>query len=360
MKRQQRDNAARAHQAWRNHALQQQQQQQQQQEAQHSSSAGRRRRPEPVVSYDYIREEIAVRLVDRLDDIQREEGFPLALDVGAGAGYVHRAICAEAALQEGGGGIGGVKKLVQLDSSHGMLHRDADIPVKGGDLCDSYRLELDEEAKLPFPSGTFDLVTSCASLHWVNNLPGVLSEIQRVLKPDGCFMWAMIGGTTLPELRVALLMAELEREGGVSPHVGPFVDMADVGGLLQRAGFTLPTIDVDTFQVSFPNAAILMEHLQRMGENSAGIQRKPTRTGRDTFLAATCIYDELYGVDLEPNNNNNSTSNSSEHPPVQTEIEATVNVIYAIGWTPHESQQKPLERGSATHRIQDHVGHEPK
>ena len=62
--------------------------------------------------------------------------------------------------------------------------------------------------------------------------------------------------------------------------------MANVGGLLQRAGFTPLTIDVDTFQVSFPNAAILMEHLQRMGENSAGIQRKPTRTGRDTFLAA--------------------------------------------------------------------------
>ena len=93
----------------------------------------------------------------------------------------------------------------------------------------------------------------------------------------------MIGGTTLPELRVALLMAELEREGGVSPHVGPFVGMADVGGLLQRAGFTLPTIDVDTFQVSFSNAAILMEHFQRMGEKQCPHSTQ-THSDRSRYL----------------------------------------------------------------------------
>ena len=337
LKRHQRDNAARAHQKWRNYALSA------------PTDEQRRQRKHQVVSYDYIREEIAMRLVDRLDDIRTDEGFPLALDMGAGAGYVHRAICAEAALQEGGGGIGGVRKLVQLDSSKLMLHRDADRPIKGGDLCDSYRLEADEEDKLPFPSGTFDLVISSASLHWVNKLPNVLAEIKRVLRPDGCFMWAMIGGTTLPELRVALLMAELEREGGVSPHIGPFVGISDVGGLLQRAGFTLPTIDVDTFKVSFPNAATLMEHLQRMGENNAGLNRKKKRTSVDTFLAAACIYDDLYGVEIESSNSAQDASCTS------SEVGATVNVIYSIGWVPHESQQKPLERGTATHRIQDHI-----
>ena len=90
MKRLQRDNAARAHQAWK----------------------GSQTDDDTVVQYDYLFEELAIRLVDRLDDIRREEGFPLALDLGAGSGYVYRAICVDDALQGTGGGIGGVRKLV--------------------------------------------------------------------------------------------------------------------------------------------------------------------------------------------------------------------------------------------------------
>lgn len=306
----QRDNAARAQKQWRATT------------------------PDPV-TYDYLREEVALRLVDRLDDIRREEGFPLALDVGAGAGYVHRAICSEEAIQGSGGGIGGVLKMVQLDSSAEMLHRDEDIPIEGSDLCDSYRLVADEEAALPFPDGTFDLVTSSASMHWVNNLPKLFSEVRRVLKPDGCFIFAMIGGTTLGELRASMVLAELERDGGVSPHVGPFVELSDVGALLQRAGFALPTLDTDTIRVAFPNAPVLMEHLQRMGENNAGVKRRD-RTPLDTFLATACIYDELFAA------------RSLGH---DDEVEASVQVIYAIGWTPHESQQQPLERGTAKHKV---------
>jgi NADH dehydrogenase [ubiquinone] 1 alpha subcomplex assembly factor 5 len=191
----------------------------------------------------------------------------------------------------------------------------------------------DEEAVLPFPDGTFDLVISSLSMQWVNNLPGLFSEVSRVLRPDGCFMFAMVGGATLPELRASMVMAELERDGGVSPHVGPFVQLSDVGALLQRAGFALPTIDVDTVNISFPNAAVLMEHLQRMGENNACIKCRD-RTPFDVFLATSCIYDELFALKES-----------------QGEIEASVQIIYAIGWTPHQSQQQPLERGSATYRI---------
>ena len=161
---------------------------------------------------------------------------------------------------------------------------------------------------------------------------------KRVLKPDGCFMFSMIGGTTLPELRASLVLAELEREGGVGAHVGPFVELSDVGSLLQNAGFTLPTVDVDTIKISYPDAPILMEHLQRMGEGNSSLRRRET-TGKDVFLAASCIYDEMFSVD----------STDSE----ESEIEASAQVIFAIGWTPHHSQQQPLQRGSATHRMSE-------
>jgi len=329
----QRQGAARAQQAWR--------------EANGGGGGGGK--SEEIVEYDYFRQEIASRLVDRLDDIKREEGFPLALDVGAGPGYLYHAICSEDALDGmGGGGIGGVRKLVQLDSSSFMLHRDEEeeniLSEEERERCGTYRLVVDdEEDKMPFPDGTFDLVMSSVALHWINELPTLFSEIKRVLKPDGCFLLAMVGGMTLPELRASLVLGEMEREGGVSPHVGPFVGLSDVGSLLGNAGFTLPTVDVDTVPIAYPNAMVLMEHLQRMGEANACINRR-TRTSLDTFLAAAAVYEQIYGIEEEEGGGGR-------------QIEASVQVIYAIGWSPHESQQQPLQRGTATHKVGDIVTH---
>ena len=323
LKKKQRDNAARSIRAWRSA------------EANASSS------DDDIVDYDYFRQEMAARLVDRLDDIKREEGFPLALDVGAGSGHIYRVICSDDALQ-GEGGIGGVRKMVLLDSSDGMLGANDDVgDIEGSHRCDAYKLHADEEDKLPFPDGTFDLVMSSQSIHWVNDLPKLFQEVSRVLKPDGCFMFSMIGGATLPELRISMVLAELEREGGVGAHVGPFVELSDVGSLMQNAGFTLPTIDIDTVKISYPSAPVLMEHLQRMGEGNASLRRRE-HTGKDVFLAASCIYDEMYPVEAEDEGKTR-------------DIEASAQVIFAIGWTPHVSQQKPEPRGTATHRIGDMV-----
>merc|ERR1719491_982503 len=170
------------------------------------------------IDYDYLYKEIGARLIDRLDDIKKEEGFPLALDLGSGPGYLYRMISSDDALGdfEGGGGIGGVRKLVELDSSYEMLHRDDDIPIDDSDIqrCGSYKLVSNEDdGTLPFPDDTFDLVMSSTSLHWVNDIESLLEEVKRVLKPDGCFICAMIGGSTLSELRSSFVLAEMERDG---------------------------------------------------------------------------------------------------------------------------------------------------
>jgi NADH dehydrogenase [ubiquinone] 1 alpha subcomplex assembly factor 5 len=150
-------------------------------------------------------------------------------------------------------------------------------------------------------------------------------------------MFSMIGGATVPELRISMVLAELEREGGVGAHVGPFVELSDVGSLLQNARFSLPTIDIDTVRISYPNATILMEHLQRMGEGNASLRRREY-TGKDIFLAAACIYDEMFP--MEPDSVDE-----------EKDVEATAQVIYAIGWSPHATQQRPSQRGSASHRV---------
>ncbi|KAM9240967.1 arginine-hydroxylase NDUFAF5, mitochondrial isoform 3-T3 [Leptosomus discolor] len=151
----------------------------------------------------------------------------------------------------------------------------------------------------------------------------------------------MFGGDTLYELRCSLQLAELEREGGFSPHVSPFTAVSDLGHLLSRAGFNTLTVvimnkrtiqnhqlDTDEIQVNYPGLFEVMEDLQGMGESNCSWNRKPL-LHRETMLAAAAIYQEMYG-------------NSDGSVP------ATFQIYYMIGWKFHESQARPAQRGSAT------------
>jgi SAM-dependent methyltransferase len=181
---------------------------------------------------------------------------------------------------------------------------------------------------LPFAPQSLDLAVSALAFQFVNDLPGVLSQIRRALKPDGLLLAAMIGGDTLTELRQSFAAAEAECEGGVSPRVAPLADLRDIGALLQRAGFALPVTDVDRVVVRYDNAFALMQDLRRMGATNILIERRRTPTRRSTLLRMAQIYAERFA---DPDGR----------------IRATFDVIWLSGWAPHESQQKPLQPGSA-------------
>jgi SAM-dependent methyltransferase len=202
-------------------------------------------------------------------------------------------------------------------------------------------LEDSPDETLPFQPGSLDLVISALALQFVNDLPGVLAQIRRALRPDGLLLAAMIGGDTLTELRQAFAAAEAECEGGVSPRVAPFADLRDVGGLLQRAGFALPVTDLDHIVVRYDNAVALMADLRRMGATNILVERRRTPTRRATLLRMAQIYAERFA---DPDGR----------------IRATYDVIWLSGWAPHESQPKPLQPGSAKASLEDAVKRAPK
>lgn len=177
-----------------------------------------------------------------------------------------------------------------------------------------------------------DLVISSLSLHWVNDLPKCFKSINKCLKPDGVFIASLFGGDTLYELRSSLQLADLERKGGISPHISPFAHIRDIGSLLNRSGFTMLTIDTDEVVVNYPSIFELMWDIKGMAENNAAINR-PLNMSRDVIVAAASIYKELYGK--------------------ENSIPATFQVIYLLGWKPCESQPKPLPRGSADVSLKD-------
>jgi SAM-dependent methyltransferase len=187
----------------------------------------------------------------------------------------------------------------------------------------------DAEAEtLPFQPESLDLAVSGLAFQFVNDLPGVLTQIRRALRPDGLLLASLIGGDTLTELRQSFAAAEAECEGGVSPRVAPFADLRDVGALLQRAGFALPVTDVDRIVVRYDSAFALMQDLRRMGATNILAERRRTPTRRATMLRMAQIYGERFA---DPDQR----------------IRATFDVIWLSGWAPHESQQKPLKPGSA-------------
>lgn len=180
----------------------------------------------------------------------------------------------------------------------------------------------------------FDLVTSALSLHVVNDLPGVLAQIARVLKPDGLFVAALFGGQTLFELKESLATAESETLGGSSPRIAPFADVRDLGGLLQRARFALPVADIERTVVRYRDLRTLFADLRAMGETNVLVERDRKPLPRRTLAAALAHYARKYA---DPDGR----------------LRATFDVIYLTGWSPHESQPKALKPGSAVARLAD-------
>jgi SAM-dependent methyltransferase len=195
---------------------------------------------------------------------------------------------------------------------------------------------IDDEL-LPFADASLDLAVSALSLHHVNDLPGTLLQIRRALKPDGLFVAALLCGDTLTELRQAFAQAESEIEGGISPRVAPFADLRDLGALLQRAGFALPVVDSDKLVVRYDSALALMRDLRAMGATNALVERRKTPLRRATLMRMAEIYAERFA---DPDGR----------------IRATFEIAWMTGWSPHESQQKPLKPGSATQRLADALG----
>jgi NADH dehydrogenase [ubiquinone] 1 alpha subcomplex assembly factor 5 len=287
---------------------------------------------------DYLRDEVASRLCERLLDIKRD--FPRVLDFGANACNLARALTEiQGGDEEDGPVIASrppvatrISELVAADSSQAMLFRDADAGFNNA--INVTRDVLDSEETLPYPPQSFDLVLSSLSMHWINDLPGALAQINNVLKPDCAFMGAMLGGDTLFELRTSLQLAEQERRGGISPHVSPLADVRDVGGLLQKAGLKMLTVDVDDIIVDYPDSFALMQDLQAMGESNAVLGREMGAIRRDVLLATEGIYRELHG---NPDGS----------------LPATFRIIYMIGWRESADQAKPLPRGSGEINLKD-------
>ncbi|KAF2907061.1 hypothetical protein DAI22_12g067300 [Oryza sativa Japonica Group] len=187
---------------------------------------------------DALADAVADNLLDRLEDCRK--AFPSALCLGGSAGAVRRSLR----------GRGGIEKLIMMDMSADMVRKWREMDNATDDVLETQFVVGDEEY-LPIKESSQDTIISCLGLHWTNDLPGAMIQCRLSLKPDGLFLAAILGGETLKELRIACTIAQMEREGGISPRMSPLAQVRDAGNLLTRAGFTLPGVDVDRYTVKY-------------------------------------------------------------------------------------------------------------
>jgi SAM-dependent methyltransferase len=261
----------------------------------------RRKRALALGAETFLLDRVAEELIERLGAVKRN--FELALDLGTPG-----------------------DTLVRLLGNSSQVAK-----VEASDLL------ADDEEKFSLPEAKFDLAVSALALQWVNDLPGALVQIHRALKPDGLLLAALVGGETLHELRESLATAEAEIAGGASPRVSPFAEVRSLGALLQRAGYALPVIDSDRHTVRYETPFKLFQDLRRMGATNALVERSRKPLTKKIVARAAEIYAERFRDS-------------------DGRLRATFDILWVAGWVPHESQQKPLQPGSAKMRLADALG----
>ncbi len=262
-------------------------------------------------SFAFLKERVCNELVERVCDVSRQ--FRLALDWGAHDGRsasklldskkAENAICLE------------LSPLFACKArAHNLLSVSAPFE------------------SVPFRPNTFDLVVSALSLHWVNDLPNFLSEINLSMAEDGFFVAAFFGLGTLKELRDSMIEAEIECSGGATTRLPPMPSLQDMATLLQISGFALPVADIQPITVRYSNIFKLLDDIRGMGEQAPTVQRHEHFVSRTLLERTDKIYRENYAESDD-------------------KIPATFQIIWISGWSPSPNQPKALKPGSAKHSL---------
>jgi len=264
---------------------------------------------------------VAEQMLERRSFIKRKT--PVVLEIGAHTGWYFRHMMEKRQYF-------GIKQYIQTDISEDRLNQNyEEIKDLIPDDVEFIQICCDEEtdqAPNPFgiPERSVDMVVSCLSAHWINDLETAMVSARRTLKKDSCMLLSMFGGNTLYELRSAFSLSMNEVHGGVGTHVSPMIDGAGISSLMLQSGFNLPSVDMDRHVLMYKSPFHVMEHVQAMGESACHIHRRAL--DRTTLACMGACYQNLY----EKN----------------TLVPASFEIFHAVAWSPGPDQPRPLQRGA--------------
>ncbi len=156
------------------------------------------------------------------------------LDIGSGTGFIAQILN---------------QRITQLDIALGMCKKSSAFsPAICADI-----------ENLPFGKEHFDAVYSSCSLQWPFNLENSLTEVHRILRNSGHFIFTIFGADTLKELKSAQL------DSDISTRVNSFYNLEEIKVLLKKAGFQIIFYDNKHEMVNHDSAAELLRSIRNIG-----------------------------------------------------------------------------------------------
>jgi malonyl-CoA O-methyltransferase len=247
-----------------------------------------------------LQKNVREEMLSRLDLVKTNP--QRILDAGCGTGHATIALQRRFPLAQ----------VVSLDLALGMLHKTHARTPWYKRLFGKKNLVCADIEQLPIASQSVDLIWSNLAVQWCNDLDLVISEMKRVLKPDGLLMFSTFGPDTLKELRAA--------SADERTHVSRFIDMHDIGDALTRAGFQAPVLDVEHYTLTYDHVKNVMQDLKAIGAHNATEGRARGLLGKG-FFQRLCEQYETFRRDGK--------------------LPATYEVVYAHAWLPQQAQALP-------------------
>ncbi|KAF1067624.1 MAG: Malonyl-[acyl-carrier protein] O-methyltransferase [Pseudomonas citronellolis] len=190
------------------------------------------------------------------------------VDLGCGTGYFSRALQGLYPQAEG----------LAVDIAEGMLRfareRGGASGHVGGDA-----------ERLPLRESCCDLLFSSLAIQWCADLPAVLAEARRVLRPGGVAAFSSLCVGTLGELRAAW-----QRVDGYA-HVNRFRDAQAYREAVAASGLDCLALEVEERVLHFPDVRRLTHELKALGAHNLNPGRPGGLTGRARVRALIEAYE---------------------------------------------------------------------
>lgn len=200
---------------------------------------------------------------------------------------------------------------------------DLTIAEAGPGLAAASGAIVVEVDAIDLPFGSFDLILWPGGLDGVNDVPGALLRLRALLAPDGLLLGSFVGDGSLPRLRRAVTADGVRSIARLHPQI----DLAAMGNLLQRVGFTLPVVDVEALRVRYGDWFALVRDLRAAGLSSRLSPAPPP-----------LIHEEVARI----------AATFAAQADADGRVAESFRLVHFSGWAPHPDQPQPARRGRGT------------
>ena len=209
--------------------------------------------------------EIGEQLFERLNYLKINPRY--ILDLGCGTGLFSKKLKKKYPNAQ----------VISLDFAQGML---LETQKKSGFFSGHMQCVRADMHALPFANHLFDLIFSNQVFHWSHTLSDLMRELNRVMQSGGCLMFSTLGPDTFLELKLLK-----DTDFSHISHVNAFMDMHDIGDILQAERFVDPVVDMEKMAVHYTTFQALVRSLKNQGVRNMHVKRNPGLTGKRAWHA---------------------------------------------------------------------------